>query len=81
MKTLSGIVVSLGMPKTAVIEVTRRKKHALYKRLMKVRKRFKADINNVEVAKGDLVAMVETRPVAKDKHFKITEVLRKGATQ
>lgn len=73
MKILEGIVVSTKMQNTVVVEVTRRTPHPLYKKLMKKSRKFKADANGITVHEGDRVRIVETKPVSKDKHFKIHE--------
>lgn len=77
MKVLEGVVLSIGMQNTAVVEVIRRVPHPLYKKLMKRSKKFKADTKAVQVLVGDMVRMQETRPLAKDKHFTILTVLSK----
>jgi len=76
MKTLNGKIVSLKMNKTAVVEITRYKRHPLYKKLLKVNTKFKADTQGKELTIGQKVKMVETRPLSKNKNFKITEVLK-----
>lgn len=75
-KIFNGIVVSVKMNKTAVVEVTRRTPHPLYKKLLKRSKRFKVDIGELKISVGDRVGMTETRPISKDKHFKILEVIK-----
>lgn len=79
-RVLNGTVVSLSMVNTAVVEVTWRKPHPMYKKLLKRSRKYKADINGQEVALGDQVKMLETRPMSKDKYFKITEVTKKEVT-
>lgn len=73
-KILEGVVVSLGTPKTAVVEVTRTVRHPFYKKLMRKSKRIKADTQALKIAIGDFVKIVETRPISREKHFKIMEV-------
>lgn len=73
MKTLEGIVVSAKMLKTAVVEVTRKTAHPLYKKLIKRSKKYKVDTAGFEVAVGDWVSLTKTRPISKEKHFKIVE--------
>ncbi len=73
-KILEGVVVSLGTPKTAVVEVTRIVRHPFYKKLMRKSKRIKADTQALKIAMGDFVKIVETRPISREKHFKIMEV-------
>lgn len=78
MKTFSGIVVSTKMQKTAVVEVVEKRPHPLYKKLLTRSTRHKADTSAVEVKVGDVVEIVETKPISKDKHFKIAKVLKQG---
>lgn len=72
-KTLKGIVVSDKMDKTAVVAVTRFVKHSKYKKYFKITKKFKAHDENNAAKIGDNVAIVETRPMSKDKHFAIVQ--------
>lgn len=71
MKTLHGIVVSDKMQKTVVVAVTRLKKHPKYKKQYKVTRRFKAHDEENRYKTGDKVAIQETRPLSKDKRWKI----------
>ncbi len=73
-KILVGKVVSTKMKDTAVVEVSRRVPHPLYKKLMKVTKKFNVALNGQEVAVGNEVRIVETKPVSKTKYFAIKEV-------
>jgi small subunit ribosomal protein S17 len=75
-KTLEGKIVSLKMNKTAVVEVIRYAPHKLYKKLLKKNKNFKADIGSLEVKLGDKVKISEVKPISKDKHFKVLEVIK-----
>lgn len=70
-KILKGKVVSLAMQKTAVVEVTLKRPHPLYRKLVTKQKRYKADTKEVAVSVGDTVFIEETRPMAKEKHFRI----------
>ncbi|MES2225139.1 MAG: 30S ribosomal protein S17 [Patescibacteria group bacterium] len=72
-KTLKGTVVSDKMDKTAVVAVTRFVKHSKYKKYFKITKKFKAHDENNAVKIGDKVAIVETRPISKDKRFAIVQ--------
>jgi small subunit ribosomal protein S17 len=76
MKTLQGKVVSLKMNKTAVVEVSRKISHPLYKKVLKRSKRYKVDIGELILGLGQNVKIAETRPISKDKHFKVTEVIK-----
>ena len=70
-KILSGVVVSDKMKDTIVVEVSRFVKHPKYGKYMNISKKFKAhDAGNTKKI-GDKVEIIETRPISKDKHFKI----------
>lgn len=75
MKIFEGVVVSTKMQKTVVVEVSFKKPHPLYKKLLKRRKRYKVDTNNFKVNVLDRVKIIKTRPISKEKHFKIMEVI------
>ena len=70
-KTLSGTVVSDKMDKTVVVLVTRYVKHPKYHKFQKLSKRYKAHDENNEHKVGDKVIIVETKPMSKDKRFKV----------
>lgn len=70
-KILRGIVVSDKMDKTVVVSVTRFVKHPKYKKYMKIGKKYKAHDGENSYKVGDKVTIEETRPMSKDKHFKI----------
>lgn len=74
MKSIAGLVNSVGMKKTAVVEVTRRKPHPLYRKLIRKSKKYKVDTNGFEVKVGDKVKISSTRPISKTKNFRITEI-------
>jgi small subunit ribosomal protein S17 len=70
-KTKKGIVVSDKMDKTAVIAVERLKVHSKYKKRIKVTKKYKADNPENKFKVGDKVVIQESRPISKDKRWKI----------
>lgn len=70
---IKGIVVSNKMAKTIVVEVTRLKKHPKYHKFMKITKRYKAHSENPEIAIGDKVVIVSTRPISREKRWKVSE--------
>jgi small subunit ribosomal protein S17 len=74
-KVITGKVISTKMQNTIVVEVTRFVPHPLYKKLLKRSKNFKVDSNGFTVEVGRRVKIVETKPMAKDKHFKVLEVI------
>jgi small subunit ribosomal protein S17 len=74
-----GEVVSTKMAKTIVVEVSRRVPHPLYKRIIGKRKKFYADDAEGTAKMGDVVRIVECRPLSKLKHWKLAEVIRRAA--
>lgn len=74
-KRLTGKVVSSGMEKTVVVEVSQTKKHPLYQKLLKRSKKMKADCGLFTPKVGDTVVIEETRPISKGKFFKVVEVV------
>lgn len=80
-KVLVGYITSIKMQDTAIVEVTRRVPHKLYKKLLKRSENFKVDTKGHEVSLGMRVRFVETRPISKDKHFKILEIITHKAKE
>lgn len=74
-RTIDGVVVSQKMQNTVIVEVVRRTPHPLYRKLIKRERRFKVDTTGVVVAVGDKVRIEETRPISKDKNFKVSKIL------
>ena len=74
-----GQVVSTKMQKTIVVEVSRRVPHALYKRIIGKRKKFYAHDEEGSARTGDVVRIVECRPLSKLKRWKLAEVIRRAA--
>lgn len=75
-KTFIGKVVSDKMQKTVVVEVERKVAHPVYKKLMRKTKKIKADTNLMALKVGDMVKIQETKPISRDKHFKIIEKIK-----
>ena len=73
-----GYVVSNKMNKTVVVEIQRSVIHPLYRKVLRRVTKFKAHDENNACKVGDRVRMVETRPISKDKHMRVVEVLEKG---
>lgn len=71
MRQLQGIITSDKMNKTRVVAITRLKQHSRYKKYFKVTKKFKAHDENNEYKTGDKVIIQETRPMSKEKRWKI----------
>lgn len=74
-KMLTGKVISVAMNDTAVVEVSRRVAHPLYKKLLTRSKKFKVATDGKQLHVGDRVRIIETRPVAKGKYFTIGEII------
>ncbi len=70
-RNITGVVVSDKMTKTRVVAVERLKKHPRYLKYYKVTTKFKAHDENNEYKKGDKVVIEETRPMSKEKRWKI----------
>jgi small subunit ribosomal protein S17 len=77
-KTRVGQVVSNRMDKTVVVEVETPKRHPLYKKTMRRRVKFKAHDENNECGLGDVVRIIETRPLSKQKRWRVDEIITKG---
>jgi small subunit ribosomal protein S17 len=73
-----GTVVSNKMDKTVVVRIDRYKRHRLYGKSMKVTQRYKAHDENNECRLGDIVRISETRPLSREKRWRIVEVITKG---
>ncbi|HCC60179.1 MAG: 30S ribosomal protein S17 [Candidatus Staskawiczbacteria bacterium RIFOXYC1_FULL_37_43] len=72
-KKLQGIVVSDKMEKTVVVQVERIKEHPKYKRRYKIHKKYKAHDQANQYHVGDKVVIQETKPISKDKRWKVIE--------
>jgi 30S ribosomal protein S17 len=77
-KTRVGHVVSDKMDKTVVISMVDSVRHPLYKKIVKRTTRLKAHDENNECGIGDKVEVMETRPLSKDKHWRVVRVLEKA---
>src|ERR1700730_8396764 len=73
-----GQVVSAKMQKTIVVEVTRRVQHPVYKRIISKRNKFYAHDEQQTAQVGDVVRIIECRPISKLKRWRLGEVLRKA---
>ena len=73
-----GVVVSDKMDKTIVVEVRPRVKHPLYGKIMNRTTKFKAHDENNECGIGDTVRVMETRPLSKDKNWRLVEIVEKA---
>ena len=75
-----GIVTSAKMKKTIVVEVHRRVQHPVYKRIVTRRSKFMAHDEHGKAHEGDMVRIVESRPLSKNKRWTLKEVLRVATT-
>jgi len=74
-----GIVTSTKMEKTIVVEVRRRVAHPTYKRIVTKRSKFMAHDEHRKAKEGDMVRIVESRPLSKSKRWTLKEVIRTSA--
>jgi len=73
-----GEVVSDEMDKTVVVCIKREFIHPLYGKIIRRKKNVKAHNEDNRCRKGDIVRIVETRPLSKDKHWRVVEIIKKG---
>ena len=76
-----GRVLSNKMNKTVVVSVERSVTHPLYRKVLRRISKFKAHDEQNVCKIGDRVRMVETRPISKDKHWRVVEVIQKGRVE
>ena len=77
-KTKVGVVVSDKMDKTVVVAIEDFVRHSLYGKAVKRTKKVKAHDENNACGVGDTVALMETRPLSKDKHWRVVEIIEKA---
>ena len=77
-KTRTGVVVSDGMDKTVVVRIDRSFRHPLYDKTVRRSKKLAAHDESNEAGEGDLVRIIETRPLSKTKRWRLVEVLEKA---
>ena len=77
-KTRVGVVVSDKMDKTITVEIRNRVKHPLYGKIMNQNMKLKAHDENNECGVGDTVRVMETRPLSKDKCWRLVEIIEKA---
>ncbi len=77
-KTRVGEVVSNKMDKTVVVAIKDNVKHPLYKKIIKNTIKFKAHDENNQCNVGDRVLIMETRPISKDKRWRVVEIIEKA---
>ena len=77
-KVREGKVVSVKMDKTIVVQISRRISHPLYKKIITQYNKFIAHDEGNEAHEGDIVRIMETRPLSKTKRWRLVEVVKKG---
>ncbi len=77
-KVRQGVVVSAASDKTCVVEVQERKQHPLYKKMITRSSKFHAHDENNECNVGDVVTIMETRPLSKKKRWRLVEIVEKA---
>lgn len=77
-KTRQGVVVSAGAEKTCVVMVEQRKRHPLYGKMITRSKKFHVHDEENAAQVGDVVQIMETRPVSKTKRWRLVEVVEKA---
>jgi small subunit ribosomal protein S17 len=78
-KEREGVVVSARMTKTVVVRVQRLVPHPLYGKRIRVNERYKAHDEKGECREGDRVLLIESRPLSKDKRWRISRILKRAA--
>ncbi|MGQ9508607.1 MAG: 30S ribosomal protein S17 [Thermodesulfobacteriota bacterium] len=78
-KTLVGVVTSDKMDKTVVVRVNRLVLHPVFKKYIRKRKKVKAHDERNECRIGDKVLLIETRPLSREKRWRVKEILEKAA--
>jgi small subunit ribosomal protein S17 len=77
-RVLVGRVLSNRMDKTVVVQVERRRRHRLYGKVIAMRKKYKAHDADNACQIGDLVRMIESRPISREKRWVVTEILERA---
>lgn len=75
-KILKGIVISTKMQNTVVVRVETKYRHPVYKKIVVRHKSFKAHNEDKSLKTGDMIEMEETRPISKEKHFKVIKIIK-----
>ena len=77
-KTRTGLVVSDKMEKTVVVSIERRVQHPVYGKMVRRTKRLKAHDETNDAKTGDTVRIMETRPMSKDKRWRVVEIVERA---
>jgi small subunit ribosomal protein S17 len=76
-----GQVVSDKMDKTVVVAISRVVRHPFYRKVLRRVTKLKAHDEKNECKVGDRVRLIETRPISKDKHWRVVEIVERGRTE
>ena len=76
-KTMTGVVVSSKMDKTVVVKVERRFAHPVFKKVVKTTKKYKVHDEKNECLEGDFIRIQETRPLSKEKRWRLLGIISK----
>ena len=79
-KTMTGVVVSSKMDKTIVVKVERRFAHPVFKKVVKTTKKYKVHDEKNECVEGDFIRIQETRPLSKEKRWRLMDIVSKEKT-
>ena len=74
-KTMTGVVVSNKMDKTVVVKVERRFSHPVFKKVVKTTKKYKVHDEKNECSEGDFIRIQETRPLSKEKRWRLLGII------
>lgn len=77
-KVLKGKIISDKMQKTAIVEVERTFRHPKYKKVVREKKKYKVDNPENTARIGDLVEIMGTRPLSKEKHWRVSKIVQKA---
>ncbi|MEN2986591.1 MAG: 30S ribosomal protein S17 [Thermodesulfovibrionaceae bacterium] len=80
-KILKGVVISDKMDKTVVVSVERIFQHPLYKKTIKTKKKYKAHDEDNKCKVGDVVEIIESRPISKTKRWRVLRIIKEGAAE
>ena len=77
-KTMTGVVVSNKMDKTVVVKVERRFSHPVFKKVVKTTKKYKVHDEKNECLEGDFIRIQETRPLSKEKRWRLLSIISRA---
>lgn len=77
-KVLKGVVKSDKMQKTVIVQVERKFRHPVYRKVIKTRKKYKVHSPENAAHTGDIVEIVETRPISKEKCWRVAKIIQKA---